>query len=327
VFACKNRSLGSNHFIAISTGWKIRKYLPLSGWVASEGYARMVDNAKDPDQKPKRGRPVGRDGEGLKSSDSDTGVRSLNRALSLLEDVATQPQGAALGDLAHRAGLAPSTAHRLLKSLELRRFVTQDAERGLWFTGVQAFITGTGFLRNRDVVAIARPYMHRAMEESGESVNLAILDGTETIYLSQVESRQMMRALAPPGGRAPLHASGVGKALLSGLNQPAAEQRIANLNFTRYSDKTIKEPAALMASIKQAKLQGYAVDDEEHAVGLRCLAAPIYNEFGEPVAAISISGPLARIEDSRLPVLGELIRSIAQDITAAFGGKSPTGQN
>ena len=101
----------------------------------------MVDNAKDPDQKPKRGRPVGRDGEGLKSSDSDTGVRSLNRALSLLEDVATQPQGAALGDLAHRAGLAPSTAHRLLKSLELRRFVTQDAERGLWFTGVQAFIT------------------------------------------------------------------------------------------------------------------------------------------------------------------------------------------
>lgn len=287
----------------------------------------MDQKAKNLDQKPRRGRPanrpVGIDGTAVKSSDSDTGVRSLNRALSLLEDVAAHPQGAALGDLAHRADLAPSTAHRLLKSLESRRFVTQDAERGLWFTGVQAFITGTGFLRNRDVVAIARPHMHRAMEESGESVNLAILEGLETIYLSQVESRQMMRALAPPGGRAPLHASGVGKALLSGLSAQAAQQRIQNLTFKQYSDKTIRNASALAADIDQARARGYAIDDEEHAVGLRCLAAPIYNEFGEPVAAISISGPLARIEDKQLPSLGRLIRGIANDITAALGGESP----
>jgi IclR family acetate operon transcriptional repressor len=283
----------------------------------------MDHNAKETAEKPKRGRPAGPGRAAAKSSDGDSGVRSLNRALSLLEDVAAHPEGAALGDLAHRADLAPSTAHRLLKSLELRRFVTQDAERGLWFTGVQAFITGTGFLRNRDVVAIARPYMHRAMEESGESVNLAILGGGETIYLSQVESRQMMRALAPPGGRAPLHASGVGKALLSGMALQTARQRIATLTFTQFSDKTILDGQALMANIQQAKAQGYAIDDEEHAVGLRCLAAPIYNEFAEPVAAISISGPLARIADARLPVLGTLIRSFAEDITAALGGKPP----
>lgn len=178
----------------------------------------LGDDMRKADAEPvrRRGRPAA---EGNGSGGGDGGVRSLSRALSLLEDVAAHAEGVTLGDLAQRADLAPSTAHRLLKTLESRRFVTQDAERGLWFTGVQAFIVGTGFLRNRDMVGIARPFMYKAMEESGESVNLAIPDGSETIYLSQVESRQMMRALAPPGGRAPLHASGVGKAILAGLAQ------------------------------------------------------------------------------------------------------------
>lgn len=259
------------------------------------------------------------------SGNGDGGVRSLNRALSLLEDVAAHPQGATLGDLAQRADLAPSTAHRLLKSLEARRFVTQDAERGLWFAGVQAFIVGTGFLRNRDVVGIARPHMFRAMEESGESINLAILDGQETIYLSQVESRQMMRALAPPGGRAPLHASGVGKALLAGMAPEQAGLHIRNLKFSTYSDKTIRNGIALLEDIACARHRGYAIDDEEHAVGLRCVAAPIFNEFGEPVAAISISGPQARIQDDRLDDLGTLIHRIAGQVTMAIGGKVSAG--
>lgn len=280
----------------------------------------------------RRGRPasarpkqVAKSGAKVSGSASDGGVRSLNRALSLLEDVSAHAEGVTLGDLAHHAELAPSTAHRLLKSLEARRFVTQDAERGLWFAGVQAFIVGTGFLRNRDVVGIARPFMYRVMEESGESVNLAILDGEETIYLSQVESRQMMRALAPPGGRAPLHASGVGKAMLAGLTPDAARERCKLLGFGHYTDKTLRDASSLLADIDDARRRGYAIDDEEHAVGLRCVAAPVFNEFGEPVAAISLSGPQARIPDSRLPDLGEMIYRAACGITTAIGGKVSPG--
>ena len=263
----------------------------------------------------RRGRPAG--------VGSDGGVRSLNRALSLLEDVAAHAEGVTLGDLAQRADLAPSTAHRLLKSLEARRFVTQDSERGLWFTGVQAFSVGAGFLRNRDVVGIARPFMHRAMEESGESVNLAIRDGAEAIYLSQVESRQMMRALAPPGGRAPLHASGVGKAILAGLDPESARKRVQTLRFDRYTGQTIHNGLVLLDNIAHARVRGYAIDDEEHAVGLRCVAAPVFNEFGEPIAALSISGPQARIPDRQLPRLGDLIGRVAGAATAAIGGKTP----
>jgi IclR family acetate operon transcriptional repressor len=241
----------------------------------------------------------------------------------LLEDVAAHAQGCALGDLAQRAGLAPSTAHRLLKSLEARRFVTQDPERGLWFTGVQAFRVGTGFLRNRNVVAIARPFMYKAMEESGESVNLAIQDGVEIIYLSQVESRQMMRALAPPGGRAPLHASGVGKAILCGMIPEIAEKQIQNLAFDQYTPHTLQDGAALLQDITHARMRGYAIDDEEHAIGLRCVSSPVFNEYAEPAAALSISGPRARISDTQLSACGTLISTIAQATTTAFGGTPP----
>lgn len=274
---------------------------------------KMTENAPR-----RRGRPTAADG-----GNGDGGVRSLNRALSLLEDVARHAGGETLGDLARRSGLAPSTAHRLLKSLEARRFVSHDAERGLWFIGVQAFITGAGFLRDRDVTAAARPFMRRAMEESGESVNLAILDGDETVYLGQVESHRMMRALAPMGGRGPLHASGVGKALLAGLDPGIAGDVARRLTYQTYTDKTIQNGVALLDDIARSRIRGYAIDDEEHAVGLRCAAAPIFNEYGEPIAAISISGPAARITDRRLPDLGALARQTADDITRDVGGAAP----
>jgi IclR family acetate operon transcriptional repressor len=255
----------------------------------------------------------------------DGGVRSLSRALALLEQVAAHPRGASLGDLAARADLAPSTAHRLLKGLEAHRFVAQDTARGLWFVGVQAFTVGAGFLRDRDVVAVARPFMVRLMESSGESVNLAILDGAEAVYLSQVESRQMMRALAPPGGRAPLHASGVGKAILSGMTPEEAGDRARALSYAHYTEKTIRNGVALIEDLGRARLRGFALDDEEHAVGLRCAAAPVFNEYGEPVAAVSVSGPRARIADDRLPLLGAEVRSMARAVTAALGGYAPDG--
>ncbi len=281
---------------------------------------QMQDRNSGAEASRRRGRPASDGG-----ASGDGGVRSLSRALALLEDVSNHAEGIALSDLAVRAGLAPSTAHRLLKSLENHRFVTQDNERGLWFTGVQAFTVGAGFLRNRDFVSIARPFMHRAMNESGESVNLAIRDGQETIYLSQVESRQMMRALAPPGGRAPLHASGVGKAFLAGMAPEDAGALVQSLTFDRFTPKTIRNGLAMMDDIARARRTGFAIDDEEHAVGLRCVASPVFNEFAEPVAAISISGPQARISDDALQRLGELVYRASVSVTQSYGGRPPAG--
>ena len=144
-------------------------------------------------------------------------VQSLVRSISILNALAKEEHGLTLTDLAQKIGLAPSTAHRLLTTLQQERFVRFDQDRSVWLIGVQAFVVGNAFVRSRDVLTMSRPYMRRLMEESGETVNLAVEDQGEAVYLAQVECRQMMQAIAKPGGRVPLHCSGIGKALLASM--------------------------------------------------------------------------------------------------------------
>jgi IclR family acetate operon transcriptional repressor len=161
------------------------------------------------------------------------------------------------------------------------------------------------------------------MEESGETVNLAVEDQSEAIYLGQVECRQMMRAFARPGARVPLHCSSVGKALLSAMPDGELSRVLHQTGLPRVTIKTKISVAALRCDLQAARERGYSIDDEEHAVGLRCIAAAVFDEAGEAIAAISLSGPMARIADERIPVLGALVRMRADLITAQVGGCLP----
>lgn len=254
-------------------------------------------------------------------------VQSLVRALSILNRLAAGHEGATLTEVAQQVGLSPSTAHRLLTTLEQERYVQFDAERKLWSMGVQAFVAGSGFLRTRSLVGAARPHMRALMEDGEETVNLAVEDQGEAVYLSQVECRQMMRAFARPGGRVPLHCSSVGKALLSAMADADLARVLHRHGLARVTVKTITTTPALRTNLAAARLRGYALDDEEHAVGLRCIAAVVFNEGAEPVAAVSLSGPMARIPDERIPVLGHLVRRKADAITAQLGGTLPGWRN
>lgn len=250
-------------------------------------------------------------------------VQSLVRALSIMNRIAAADDGATLTELAQQVGLSSSTAHRLLITLEQERFAHFDPERRLWSVGVQAFVAGNAFLKTRSLVGAARPQMRALMEESEETVNLAVEDEAEAIYLSQVECRQMMRAFARPGGRVPLHCSSVGKALMSAMPDPKISKVLHRQGLPRVTIKTINSAAALRADLAVSRERGYAVDDEEHAVGLRCVAAVVFNENAEPIGAISLSGPMARIPDERIPLLGQLVRGKADAITSQLGGALP----
>jgi len=250
-------------------------------------------------------------------------VQSLVRALTLVNRLAAADEGITLPEVAQQVGLSPSTAHRLLTTLEQERYVHFDAERRLWSVGVQAFVAGSAFLKTRSLVGTARPHMRALMEESEETVNLAVEDQAEAIYLSQVECRQMMRAFARPGGRVPLHCSGVGKALLSAMPDGDLAKILHRQGLSRVTVKTINTTPALRGDLAQARARGYAIDDEEHAVGMRCVAAVVFNEGAEPVAAVSLSGPMARIPDERIPLLGDLVRRRADAITVQLGGVLP----
>ena len=248
-------------------------------------------------------------------------VQSLVRALTLLEHLSLREHGATLTDAAQAAGLAASTAHRLLKSLEQMGFVSQDEERGLWFVGVKAFTVGSAFVRARDVVAIARPFMRELMEESQETVNLAVLDQGEPVYLTQIECRQMIRAHALPGARPPAHCSGVGKALLATLPEARVAAIVQRRGLPRFTEKTITTLPALNAELARIRERGWAADDEENSLGMRCAASVLRDEHGEAIAAISLTGPIARMTDQKLAELGALVRATAAKITAALGGR------
>ncbi len=246
-------------------------------------------------------------------------VQSLIRALGLLNRIAEAPDGASLTDLAQQVGLATSTAHRLLTTLEQERYVRFNHEQRLWTVGVQAFVTGCTFTKTRSLVALARPHMRHLMEEGGETVNLAIVDEGQAVYLAQIECSQMMRVFARPGTRVPLHCSGVGKAILSATSDKSLSRILHQHGMPRLTVKTITAPLPLREELERVRAVGYAVDDEEHAVGLRCIAAPIFDETGDVVAAVSASGPMARIVEERIAPLGGLVLDAARAISAEMG--------
>ncbi len=247
-------------------------------------------------------------------------VQSLVRALALLNRISEAADGGSnLTDLSQQVGLPPSTAHRLLTTLEQERYVHFDPETRLWSVGVQAFVAGNAFTKTRSLVTLARPHMRQLMEDSGETVNLAVEDEGEAVYLAQVECRQMMRAFARPGSKVPLHCSGVGKAILSGASARTLARILQRHGMARMTPRTIATPAALRDELERARTAGFVIDDEEHAVGLRCIAAPVHDDTGDVVAAISASGPVARIDDGRMAQLSEMVLRTARAISAAMG--------
>ncbi len=247
-------------------------------------------------------------------------VQSLGRGLSLLDSLAESPDGISLSDVCQQVGLSVSTAHRLLTTLEQQGYVRCHPGTRRWSIGVQAFIVGSAFVKARDLLEIARPRMRSLMEQSGETVNLAVLDGGEAVFLAQVECRQMMRALAPPGVRVPLHCSGLGKALLAALPEVEVERILRQHGLPRLTPRTLTTIARLRSDLARTRERGYALDDQEHSIGLRCVAAAVFNEHGEQVGAVSLSGPVVRIPDERVAILGGLVRKTAQAITSAYSG-------
>lgn len=250
-------------------------------------------------------------------------VQSLSRALKLLNALAVHSQGLSLSEVAGFVGLPNSTAHRLLTTLQNERYVRFESERSVWLIGVQAFCVGAAFVRSRDLVTIARPYMRRLMEQSGETVNLAIADRGEVIYIAQVETQKMMRAIAGPGGRASMHCSGLGKALLAVADPASLDKFTGSMELHRETAHTLITVDDLRRDLDKVRAHGYAVDNEENVVGLRCVAAVIYDEHSSPLAALSVSGPTARITEQRIPVLGEAVARIAAEITGEIGGQRP----
>jgi len=252
-----------------------------------------------------------------------TSVQALSRALSLLEILAEDDDGYRLVDLAERSGLPAPTIHRLLTTMQQRRFVSFEADKNLWRIGAQCFSVGSAFGPRRNMVELATPIVRRLRDLAGETVNIGGLDQDEILLIHQVESKQMMRAISRPGSRSPLANTAMGKTILAWLPPARATQIIQNGGLQRRTPQSIVRGTALHDALTDIRRAGYAIDNEETAVGLRCVAAAVFNEFGVAVAAISVVGPTLRITHERLDNLSWHVMLAAREITAAMGGRLP----
>src|SRR5437773_2609129 len=165
--------------------------------------------------------------------------------------------------------------------------------------------------------------MHRLMEQAGETANLAILDGTEAVFVAQVQCHEMMRTLVKLGSRVPLHASGVGKALVAALSDEQVDAILKVKGLPRITENTIVAMETMWAALRVIRQRGYSFDDEEHARSTRCVGAAIYDEHAEPLGAISVAGPSARLSDERVRHLGKIVAHLAEELTLHLGGRWP----
>ena len=257
------------------------------------------------------------------SDPRDGGVQSVDRALQIIETLAEDDEGYRLSDLAVRTGLSTSTAHRLLATLEKRRFVQFDRTESKWHVGARAFTVGATFARRRNFVAQAMPYLRKLRDLTRETANLAVVDDESIIVLTRMESREIMRSLTKVGGRVAMVASGVGKAVLATYSDEDVNAIIRRQGMPRLTEKSIVRPGELFRELETIRRQGFAVDDEEARIGLRCVAAVVYSDCSEPLAAISVSGMTSRVTSDRVPALGSIVREVAAELTLALGGVIP----
>ena len=253
----------------------------------------------------------------------DGGVQSVDRALLIIETLAEDDEGYRLTDLAVRTGLSPSTVHRLLTTLEKRRFVQFDRDESMWHIGAQSFVVGSAFVRRRNLLTQALPYLRKLRDQTRETANLAVVDDGAMVILTRVESREIMRSVTKVGGRVPMVASGLGKALLSTYSEEDVFAIIQREGMPRLTSKSIVRAGELCKSLHDIRQQGYSVDDEEALIGLRCVSAVVYDDCSEPLAAISVSGKASRVSHDRLPVLGKLVQEVAAELTKALSGAMP----
>lgn len=255
----------------------------------------------------KRGRP-------RSQAEDNGGVRALDRAFDVL-DVIASANGLTLTEIAQRLGQAPSTVHRVLVTLSARGVAEQDGQTQAWHVGPTAFRHGSAFMRRSGLVERARPVLRRLMEVTGETANLGILNGDAVLFLSQAETHETIRAFFPPGTRSPLHSSGIGKALLAYKRPHDLRWILRDMDLQRFTPQTLTQADALMADLTAIRSRGYALDNEERTLGMRCIAAPIFDLAGEAAAGISVSGPLHRMGDDRLPAIARAVTQAGRELS------------
>lgn len=256
-------------------------------------------------------------------------IQTVANALRMLEVFHTESE-MGVSDLARRLKLHKNNAFRLLATLELAGYIQQSAETELYRLGPRCLELGLAYTRSHDLIEKARPILEELSAEAGETAHLGSLVDDEVIHLDAILPDQLVLTGSRVGGRLPSHCTALGKVLLAGslsasssamtsamtsagtTTKNADTAALKSRAFVSFTGSTILDPMKLVEELRNVAMQGYAIDLEEYAPGLRCVAAPVRDVTSNVVAALSVSGPSFRLSESTLH--GEAARAV---VTAA----------
>ncbi|MFD6422325.1 IclR family transcriptional regulator [Streptomyces sp. NPDC060198] len=248
-----------------------------------------------------------------KTAGSSGGVQSLERAFDLLERMADAGGEVGLSELSTTSGLPLPTIHRLMRTLVVCGYVRQQPNRR-YALGPRLIRLGES--ASRLLGTWARPYLQHLVEETGETANMALLDGDEVVYVAQAPSKHSMRMFTEVGRRVLPHSTGVGKALLATASPEEVRALLARTGMPAVTEKTITTPDGFLEALEQVRRTGYAIDDNEQEIGVRCLAVAVPDS--PTAAAISISGPAGRVTEEATERIVPILQQTAKELSEAL---------
>lgn len=245
--------------------------------------------------------------------------RSVLKALDIIEALARSENGLSLSDLSERAGFPLSTSHRLLNTLIGRGYVEQDPQTRRYCLGSGILTLQAQVVRQRQLVRLAFPHLDELKQQVQATVNLGVLSGKDVVYLETFVPDASLGFYSPPGTRMPSCCTAMGKLLLAHLYPQAVEELLSSLRLEPRTPNTITSLPDLRAELTRIAARGYAVDDQEYALGVRCVAAPIRDYSGNVIAAVSVTMPAEQLPIGCTDATAALVVAACRRISRALG--------
>jgi len=258
----------------------------------------------------------------MKKTKPNYPIKVLDKSLSVLELLLQQGSAMNMTEISERLEIYPSTIHRILATLKHWGYVEQDSHTQKYQLGLKALELGMAKLHQMDLVREAIPYLKELVNQCNETVHLGVLEEGEVLYLAKEESSQTIRMISYVGKRAPLHCTALGKVLLAYLSAEEKKKILGEKALPRFTDNTITDKRELEKEFGKVKEQGFALDREENEKDVCCIAAPIRNYQGKVIAAVSISGPVFRIDVNTQNNLKEALVETSEKISKRLGYNS-----
>jgi DNA-binding IclR family transcriptional regulator len=260
----------------------------------------------------------------LKALSNRYRIHVIDRAAQILDCFGFDHQELSVSEIGIKTSLHRSTAHRILMALEYNDLIQQNSETGKYRLGIKLFKLGHQAVSHLNLREICQPFLTRVMNQTKETVHLAVLDNDQVLYLDKVEGPHALRMPSRVGRHIPTHCTSLGKAMLSCLDDQKVRKIFRNLALRPYTVNTLKTVDRLLTDLRMIRKRGFSVDNEEIEIGLRCVGAPIRDYTGAMVGAISVAAPSARLSLQQIPSVGKLVMAVAEEISEKLGYEKPT---